>query len=340
MAASSASPAKPERASYTPLDFTTWRETDSLVIAPKFQRRGVWGRPAKAYLIDTMIRGLPIPPLYLRVTQSSDKKRTIREVIDGQQRISAVLSYLDGDFALTPSLDARYAGKEFNELDPSDQDAIRNYSFISEVFSSISDAAILEIFARMNTYSVPLTQQELRNGRYFGYFKQSAYALAREHVEFWRQNRIMTEQSIARMAEAELASELMIMQLDGLQDKKKSINTFYSNYIDVITRTFGDSLAASHFRRVPLFYTLFGVVYHRRYGVPKVELASPRKALSEAERKALRGAAAKLSDALQLARDDEPVPARYQKFVNASTTQTDNIQPRRTRLETLYRSAF
>ena len=34
-----------------------------------------------------------------------------------------------------------------------------------------------------------LTEQELRNGRYFGFFKQSAYRLAHEHIEFWRQNK-------------------------------------------------------------------------------------------------------------------------------------------------------
>jgi hypothetical protein len=348
---------KPERASYTPLDFTTWRESRSLVVAPEFQRRGVWGRPAKAYLIDTMIRGLPVPPIYLRVRQSKDKKRTVREVIDGQQRISSVLDFLDGKFALTPSLDKRYAGKEFAELNDADQDAVRNYSFICEVFSSVSDSAVLEIFARMNTYSVPLTAQELRNGRYFGFFKQAAYRLAHEHVEFWRQNKIMTERGIARMAEAELTSELMIMQLDGLQDKKKSINTFYGNYedafpeqervetrfratIDVLTETFGTSLATSNFRRTPLFYSLFGAVHHRRFGVPHVSLTTPRKALSESERKGLRSAVAKLSDVITLARQDEPVPTRYVRFVNAATTQTDNIQPRRTRLEQIYRDAF
>ena len=154
------------------------------MIAPAFQRRGVWGRPARAYLIDTLLHRLPVPPIYLRVRQSEDKKRTVREVIDGQQRILAVLDFLDGKFALTRSLDPRYAGKEFDELEGAEQDAIRDYSFICEVFSGISDGAVLEIFARMNTYSVKLTEQELRNGRYFGFFKQSAYRLAHEHIEF------------------------------------------------------------------------------------------------------------------------------------------------------------
>ena len=286
---------KPDRASFTPLDFLAWRETKSLAVAPEFQRRSVWGRPARASLIDTLLRGLPVPPIYLRVKQSGDKKRLVREVIDGQQRLSAVLDYLDGRFALLPSFDAAWAGKEFGELSDTDQDAIRTYPFLCEVFHSISDAQVLEIFARLNTYSVQLNAQELRNGRYFGYFKQTAYALAREHVEFWRLHRILTERSIARMDDAELASELMILQLDGLQDKKKSISAFYAEFDEtfpsreqVETRfratidgigSAVDFLGETEFRRRPLFYSLYGAVYHHRYGIPHVKMPTPKRAL-------------------------------------------------------------
>jgi len=347
---------KADRASYTALDFNGWRETQSLVIAPGFQRRSVWGRAAKAYLIDTILRGLPVPPIYLRVRQSEDKTRTIREVIDGQQRISAVLDYVDGRFALSSSLPAAYAGKEFGQLTETQRDAIRNYSFLCEVFQSVSDAEVLEIFARLNTFSVQLNAQELRNGRYFGFFKQTAYALAYEHVEFWRRNRILTERGIARMDDAELTSELMIMQLDGLQDKKTSINTFYAEYedsfrqreqvatrfratIDTISGAI-DFLGQTDFRRRPLFYSLFGAVYHRRYGVPGVRLQTPRKPLTESERRKLRSAVADLTEILMMVRQNEPPPRELLAFVNASQRQTDNIQPRGTRLEQIYRFAF
>jgi hypothetical protein len=202
---------KPDRASYTALDFLAWREMKTLAVAPEFQRRAVWGRPARAYLIDTLLRGLPVPPLYLRVRQDKEKSRLVREVIDGQQRISAVLDFIDGKFRLLPSFDERWASKAFDELDEADQDAVRTYPFLCEVFHSISDAQVLEVFARLNTYSVQLNAQELRNGRYFGFFKQTAYSLAHEYVEFWRRNRILTEQGIARMQDAELVSELMIL---------------------------------------------------------------------------------------------------------------------------------
>jgi hypothetical protein len=347
---------KPDKPTYTAADFLGWRENAALVVAPEFQRRSVWGRPAKAYLIDTLLRGFPVPPIYLRVRQSKDKTQIIREVIDGQQRISAVLDYLDGKFSLLPSFDAPWAGREFSELTDDEQARIRFYPFYCEVFSGISDAEVLEIFARLNTYSVPLNAQELRNGRYFGFFKQTAYELAHEHVEFWRVNRIFTERAIARMDDAEMASEVMILQLDGLQDKKTSITRFYSDYdeefpernvvaghfratLESITEAL-DSLADTEFRRRPLFYSLFGAVYHRRFGVPGLEPKSPQKPLRNADMKGLRAAVAELSGVLVSAREEEPVPKNRTAFVNASLRQTDNIQPRRTRVEQIYNDAF
>ena len=37
---------------------------------------------------------MPVPPIYLRVRQSDDKKRIVREVVDGQQRVASVLKLL------------------------------------------------------------------------------------------------------------------------------------------------------------------------------------------------------------------------------------------------------
>lgn len=150
-------------------------------------------------LIDTLLRGFPVPPIYLRVTQSEDKKRVVREVVDGQQRISAVLDYIDGKYALSKAIGGTDAGKEFADREGHQQDAIRTYSFICETMHGVSDAEILQIFARLNTYSVPLNAQELRNGKYFGHFKQTAYRLAHQHLEFWRRHRVFSERQIARM---------------------------------------------------------------------------------------------------------------------------------------------
>jgi hypothetical protein len=348
---------KPERSIYTVQDFLQWRESGTLDLTPKFQRRGVWTPAARSYFIDTLLRLMPVPPIYIRITQSKDREHAIRQVVDGQQRISCVLDFVDGKFRLSSTLAAPWAGETFEKLDREQRQRIVSYSFSSESFQGISDLEVLEIFGRLNTYSVPLNAQELRNGRYFGLFKQSAYELAHEHLEFWRRHGIFSERNIARMLEVELTSELMIAQIAGMQDKKKSIDQFYKDYddkfaqrqvnerrfrevIDTINDSLHEYLDESEFSRAPLFYTLYCVIYHREHGLPNVSIKTPKKQLSKAERLLLVEAAQKLSGYIAEGRAREPIPQRYEAFVNACLRQTDNIKPRLERLRAVYQQAF
>lgn len=348
---------KSERSSYTALDFMAWSETQAMVLAPKFQRRGVWSTPARSYFIDSLIRGMPVPPLYLRVKQSEDRTRIIREVVDGQQRIAAVLDFINGKYSLSRSLGPEYGGKRFEDLEVTHQDSIREFSFICEILHGVSDAEVLEIFARLNTYSVQLNRQELRNGTYFGQFKQSAYSLAHEHLEFWRRHKLFTERGVARMSEVELTSELITAQIDGLQDKKKSIDRFYAKYdeefklrsqnevrfrktIDAINDSIGDVLKESAFNRPPLFYSLYCAVFHRVFGLPNQSITTPKKRLTADERHNLKMGVLQLSEKLGDARRHEPVPEKYSPFVAACLRQTDNLRPRQTRLQFIYSQAF
>ena len=170
--------AKPWRSVYTPQDFLQWRESKTLEITPKFQRRGVWNAPARSYFIDTLLRSMPVPPIYVRGIQAKDTDRLVREVIDGQQRVSAILDFIDGKYRLSSNLAATWAKKTYKDLTTTERQAILHHSFSTEVFHGISDLEVLEIFARLNTYSVPLNSQELRNGKYFGLFRT-------KHVSAW-----------------------------------------------------------------------------------------------------------------------------------------------------------
>jgi uncharacterized protein with ParB-like and HNH nuclease domain len=350
---------KPERSTYTSLDFQQWQEAGTLVISPKFQRRGVWSRAAQSFLIDTLLLGLPVPPIYLRVVQNPDKKSVIREVVDGQQRVHAVLSYMNDKYGLSRNIESSCVGKRYSELEEDQKDAISQYSFICEVLYGVEDKDILQIFARLNTNSVRANAQELRNGKYFGEFKQSCYGLAVEHLEFWRHKKLFTEQGIARMKEVELTSELIISMFAGMQDKKKSIDYFYAtkddlfterdlterrfrHVIDAINDSVGDELSNTEFRRVPLFYSLFGVIHHRMYGMPSVDLPTPATGrLTRADAEGLQEAVRVLSSALEGAIDQEDgALGAYQEFVTACLRQTDNLRPRQTRLEAIYRKSF
>lgn len=51
---------------YSINDFLEWHDKKQLVLSPKFQRRAVWSENAKSYLMDTILRGKPIPKVFIR----------------------------------------------------------------------------------------------------------------------------------------------------------------------------------------------------------------------------------------------------------------------------------
>lgn len=327
---------------YTLNDFQGWAQRDELVLQPKFQRRPVWHRKARSFLVDTIVRRFPIPPIYIREILDSTRRKTVREVVDGQQRLRAVLDFLDGGLVVLPMHNADIGGKRFEDLTEAAKTRFLNYPFSVVVLVAADDADVYKIFARINSYTLPLNAQEKLNAEFFGAFKQFVFKLAQDHLEFWRVNSILTNRNIVRMDEAELTSELVVAMLDGLQDKKKSLRGFYKRYDDSfsearrIRREFEscieklDSIMAGElsetaFRKKALFYSLFCVVYDLMY---KLRGTSTRtRKIPAASYAKIRRALARLGEVLEAER---PSP-RYAKFIEACARQTDNIGPRRIR---------
>lgn len=76
-----------KRTLFSVSDFLTWQKAGLLDLSPPFQRRSVWKPGAKSYLIDTVVRSLPTPLIFLRERVDLDSLQVTREVIDGQQRL-------------------------------------------------------------------------------------------------------------------------------------------------------------------------------------------------------------------------------------------------------------
>jgi len=271
---------------YSINDFRQWKERDELILSPKFQRRRVWSEKAKSYLIDTILRGLPIPPVFIREKIDLSTKKTIREVIDGQQRLATILDYLNDGLKVSKIHNEDFGGLYFSELPEEIQSELLKYDLSVNVVLTPEDKVVLGIFARLNTYTVKLNNNELWNAKYFGLFKQTVHSLAREYYTFWVETGILTEQRIARMGDVELVSELVIACIDGIQEKRaRVIENYYKQYddkfdqrkevlnkfkstMDTIGKIYYESLENSNFRSIPLFYTLFCVIYDLLFGLP------------------------------------------------------------------------
>src|SRR5437867_4590033 len=111
------------------------RHNGMLSVNPEYQRGPVWSPAQKKRLIDSVLRGYPIPLIYLHhiSKEVAGHKREDFEVIDGQQRITALYEYKEGSFKLfDPVADAEeaqfpafiqeqpcpWAGRRFEELTP------------------------------------------------------------------------------------------------------------------------------------------------------------------------------------------------------------------------------
>ena len=81
---------------YKVADFLQWQRAGDLELAPVFQRRSVWNRKAKSYLVDTVVRGLPTPIIFLsRPDRPLNSLHAVREVVDGQQRLRTLIGFID-----------------------------------------------------------------------------------------------------------------------------------------------------------------------------------------------------------------------------------------------------
>ena len=274
---------------YTAEDFQRWDESGELILQPKFQRRDVWSDMARSYLIDTIVRGKPIPKFYMRLVINPKTKRVVREIVDGQQRIRSVLFFLKDGFKLKKVHNKDHGGKYFSEIDDDIQQDILNYIFIVDVLHDMPDEDIHDIFARLNTYATTLNYQELRHAKYFGEFRMLAYKLAYEAMPFWQENNIFTDKLILRMQEAQLVSELLLAMIEGISaGDKRVIDNAYRDYdeqlpqrntlekrftliIDTIGTILGESLQETIFKSVRLLYPLYCAIYHMQFGLPEMK---------------------------------------------------------------------
>src|SRR5690606_32929975 len=82
---------------FTVSQFLDWQRSGVLELQPVFQRRHVWKPAAKSQLLDSVVRGYPVPIVFLRQVQDLKSLKMRMEVVDGQQRIRTLLSYIEPD---------------------------------------------------------------------------------------------------------------------------------------------------------------------------------------------------------------------------------------------------
>jgi hypothetical protein len=191
-------------------------KSGELNYSPWYQRRSVWTTPQKSYLINTLIEQKPIPAIYVRYSLDLDRGKTVREVVDGQQRIRAILGFCRNEFSVKHSENG--ARQTFSQLSRTQRETFLLTAIPVGYLLGATDPDVIDIFGRINSVSKSLNAQEKRNSEFSGEFKQFCLRQASSRVELWRTYNIFTANDISRMNEVQFISDLALNLLEGLSD--------------------------------------------------------------------------------------------------------------------------
>lgn len=200
---------------YSIADFLNFRRSDRLDLNPNFQRRSVWSSTAKVYLIDTILRQMPMPKIYLRTTIDPSTQTVTRDVVDGQQRLRAIFEFADNKLRLTNRA-GEFAGLRYQDLGDEYQAAFLGYTIGVDQLLNASDSAVLEVFARLNSYTVSLNPAELRHAEFQSDWKWTIHEAARRWETLWSDFGLLSVRSRSRMLDDALFAEFYLLISQGL----------------------------------------------------------------------------------------------------------------------------
>ncbi|HEM7578068.1 TPA: DUF262 domain-containing protein, partial [Serratia marcescens] len=136
-----------------------------LVVSPNFQRKNIWDIKRQSQLIESILMGVPIPPIYLY-----EDRNAVRQIIDGKQRITAIKKFINNEFYLDGIyIYKELVGKKFNDIPYILQSKIEDYQIYLYVIQPPTPEYIkYNIFERVNRGGVVLNKQEMRYALYQG----------------------------------------------------------------------------------------------------------------------------------------------------------------------------
>lgn len=137
-------------------------EQNLIELNPGYQRRRVWkDNKRKSLLIESLMLRIPIPAFYFYENEEGEY-----QVIDGQQRLTTIKEFVNGEFRLTglEYLGKEYDKKKFKDLDTKYVQRIYRTQIAVNILDARSPKNVIyEIFRRVNTGGVSLNPQEMRN---------------------------------------------------------------------------------------------------------------------------------------------------------------------------------
>jgi len=205
---------------------------------PPYQRRSLWTDEKKSFLIDSILKNYPIPPIFLHQKIDDKTGKTKYDIIDGKQRLTAIVEFITN---LIPISDEQgeelennpIAGLFFNDFENSELSIYKGrfwrYVIPVEYVDTGDQEVIDSIFDRLNRNGEALTGQELRHSSYYGTpLLNMVERIAKN--DFWVER--LSDVDHTRMEEIEFLSELafLLIEEQELHSTQTEIDSLYKKY--------------------------------------------------------------------------------------------------------------
>lgn len=234
---------KPSVTNPTVADVYQLIDEGKLTLRPDFQRKFVWTHEHQEAFIDTILKGLPFPEIYVcEGDVDVQKLRTRRLVIDGQQRLTTIRNYIEGKHEQPPTKIPPYQA-----LSTTQKENFINYQIVMRDLGKVDEETTREIFRRINLTKFKLDDVEIHNAVYDGHFIQAAKTIL-DNIEL-EQYGVFRESEFTRMADLHFIMLVMATIENGgyfaqdreVEPKVSSLNDEYQNkdhIIALILKTF------------------------------------------------------------------------------------------------------
>lgn len=261
-------------------------EKGTLVVDDSYQRRSVWSEKDKIRLVETILLNLVIPELFFwQATIEPDSGENIIHIVDGQQRVKAIVEFMKNSLFLKEKMlldkeaKKQYGDRSFSALTPEDKARLWNYRLmIVEIDRAANRDDIVNVFRRLNLTDYNLNDQEKRNSipGEFG-------ALAKEisDLDIWEKTRVFKNSDVKRMRDVEFCASLILLGRRGIIDQsdQSALNHAYEDFsvnyndadvdramvfdaVGLLPLFFKSKKIGEFLRKKSQLYTLFSILFY------------------------------------------------------------------------------
>ena len=220
-----------------------------------YQRELVWPLRMKQYLIDTILRGLDIGRIFVRVQE--DKYF----IVDGQQRLNAIWEFAENKYPLGDySRPLGLSGKFYNDL-PREirEDSFDEYNVNMVYLLNVEDEEVRDIYRRINS-GIPLNTAERLNA-----YPGNIVLTVRELANDYFLQEICGLKKRKRFRALHIAAQMLLLQKKGIHDiAPRSLFEFFEKNKDLDDKS-------SDYRKIVRVFNFL----KRAFDKPTPELRKP-----------------------------------------------------------------